>query len=85
MGERGDRGIDKASDGNATGRDRKAEEGKNNKWLWKAFRGCVFRSAVRHLCSVSLPLPSAVDSLRPAADLTPALPSDDQFWGALQS
>lgn len=62
--ERGDRGIDKERDGDATGRDGRAEEGKNNKWLakeWKAFRGCVFCSAVRHLRSVSLPLPSVVE------------------------
>lgn len=42
MGERGDRGIDKESDGDATGPDSKAEEGKNNKWLWRSVQRVRF-------------------------------------------
>lgn len=83
MGERGDRGIDKESDGDATGRDSKAEEGKNNKWLWESVQRVRFPLGRPSslFCFITSGL---CGGFALATDLEKPPSPADQSWGELQ-
>lgn len=96
MGERGDRGIDKERDGDATGRDGEAEEGEREKKRTNAVESvermcfplgrpsslfCFITSA---LCGgFARPAAGSNPPHPPTPSPTPSPLPDDQVWGAL--